>query len=159
MNNSSRTSKKTSESNASLVQCRGMDRFSLDVQDKWTLLKYKLAIVTQNKYEILWIWKWYMNLLKKSQYYCGLLCSDTHPPLSLTPLQDSYYIWTSVDYPCRFGVRSDPDGLFSWTEELKSQVIGVRDLLEAWHSSDTHPSLFHTLTRLILHLNQCWLSL
>ena len=63
-------------------------------------------------------------------------------------------ILSSVDYPCRFGVRSDPDGLFSWTEELKSKVIGVRDLLGAWHSSDTHPLSSHTLTRLILHLNK-----
>ena len=29
---------------------------------------------------------------------------------------------------------TDPDGLFSWTEELKARVIDVRDLLRAWHS-------------------------
>ena len=65
---------------------------------------------------------------------------------SLTPLQDSYYIWTSVDCPCRFGVRSDPDGLLSWTEELKSQGICVRDLFRAWQwhifASVTHEGFF-----------------
>ena len=73
--------------------------------------------------------------------------------------QDAYYISTSVDYPFRFRVISSPVALFSWTEELKSNCIGVRDLSGALNSSDTYPSLSHTHTRLILHLNQCWLSL
>ena len=41
---------------------------------------------------------------------------------------------------------------------LKSKVIGVRDFLGAWHSWETRPSLSHTFTIIILHLNQCWLA-
>ena len=75
--------------------------------------------------------------------------SGTHIYHSLTSLQDSHYTWTSAGYHFRFGVRSDPDGLFWWTERLVGGMAQIR-----------HPyqSLSYTLTRLTLHLNQCWLS-
>ena len=54
--------------------------------------------------------------------------SDTHPSLSHT--LRSYYIWaTSVDFPRRFGARSDPGNLYLWTEAVESKAIGERDWL------------------------------
>ena len=44
------------------------------------------------------------------------------------------------------------DDLSLFKAGLKSEsVIGVTDLMGAWHSSGTHPSPSDTLTRLTLH--------
>ena len=40
----------------------------------------------------------------------------------LAPSQDLHYIWPSVEHPCRFGARSNPNDDVLWTSEVKCKA-------------------------------------